>query len=82
MTTPTKKQNDYLQHRAKKLSVLIGADPDEEMQDEENGNPLLSEEELQEEEEQRQLEQEERDREIERTYEEEDESNKKDWARF
>jgi hypothetical protein len=51
---------------------------DEDLDEEENQRSITDEEE----EERKQLAEEQREREIEKSYEEEDESNKKDWARF
>ncbi|MCE2995269.1 MAG: hypothetical protein ACK5RG_13500 [Cyclobacteriaceae bacterium] len=82
-TTPTNRFAPlHMNHQLSKSTVRIGPDQEEDLGEDENGNLLQSEEERQEEEEQQQLEQEERDREIERTYDDEDESDKKDWARF
>jgi hypothetical protein len=51
-------------------------DTDEDLTEEENQSTIKEEEER------KQINEEQREREIEKSYEEEDESNKKDWARF
>lgn len=80
-----------METKAKSLSLKLQfnrGNPDSPSVKDSEANGDLNEEENQatiteeEEAERKQIAEEQREREIERTYEEEDESNKKDWARF
>lgn len=80
METKTKSVSQKLQlNRGNPDSPSVkDRETDQDLSEEENQESIKEEEE----EERKQIAEEQREREIEKSYEEEDESNKKDWARF
>ena len=80
METKTKSVSQQLQfNQGNPDSPSVkGRETDEDLNEEENQATIAEEEDA----ERKQIAEEQREREIEKSYEEEDESNKKDWARF